>query len=347
MPARYRTRFNSGIIYKNTRTQNQKVMKKIKWGILGLGKIAKKFATGLKDVEDAELYAVASRSKSKAETFAREHNATNFFTSYEAMLKDEELDVVYIATPHVFHHQQTLLCLDHKKAVLCEKPFAINKKQVEEMIAKARKEKVFLMEAMWTQFLPHFKFVIDLIESEKYGKIKSLKADFGFPAPVDLDKRLYNKNLGGGSLLDIGIYPVFMAMSALGTPESIQANAKFSETGIDKECDMVFKYKNAVEAQLGSSILKHTPTAAIIQFEKATITLNPSFHKPTNVTIKTTDGEETKEFVVNSNGYNFEAEHVQKMLLEGKTESTEMTFAKSLDLIELLDKIRDQIGLEY
>lgn len=322
-------------------------MKKIKWGILGLGKIAGKFATGLKDVKGAELYAVASRSKSKAVDFAKEYNATKSFSSYEAMLEDEALDVVYIATPHVFHHQQTLLCLDHKKAILCEKPFAINRKQVEEMIGKAKKENVFLMEAMWTQFLPHFKFVLDLIESEKYGKIKNLKADFGFPAPVDLDKRLYNKNLGGGSLLDIGIYPIFMAMSALGTPENIQASAKFSETGIDTECDMVFEYKNGVEAELGSSIVRQTPTAAIIQFEKATITLNTRFHEPTSVTIQTPEGEETKEFKVNSNGYNFEAEHVQKMLLEGKTESSKMSFKKSLQLIELLDKVRDQIGLEY
>ncbi len=322
-------------------------MKTIKWGILGLGKIAGKFATGLKDVEGAELYAVASRSKSKAEAFAKEYNAIKLFSSYEAMLKDEALEVVYIATPHVFHHQQTLLCLDHKKAVLCEKPFAINKEQVEEMIAKAKKENVFLMEAMWTQFLPHFEFVLDLIESEKYGKIKNLKADFGFPAPVDLDKRLYNKDLGGGSLLDIGIYPIFMAMSALGTPEKIQASAKFSETGIDTECDMIFEYKNGVEAELGSSIVKQTPTAAIIQFEKATITLITRFHEPTSVKIQTPESEETKEFKVDSNGYNFEAEHVQKMLLEGKTESTEMTFAKSLQLIELLDKVRDQIGLEY
>lgn len=322
-------------------------MKKIKWGILGLGKIAGKFATGLKDVKGAELYAVASRSKSKAVDFAKEYNATKSFSSYEAMLEDEALDVVYIATPHVFHHQQTLLCLDHKKAVLCEKPFAINRKQVEEMMRKAKTENMFLMEAMWTQFLPHFKFVLDLIESEKYGKIKNLKANFGFPAPVDLDKRLYNKNLGGGSLLDIGIYPIFMAMSALGIPENIQASAKFSETGIDTECDMVFEYKNGVEAELGSSIVRQTPTVAIIQFEKATITLNTRFHEPTSVTIQTPEGEETKEFKVNSNGYNFEAEHVQKMLHEGKTESSEMSFKKSLQLIELLDKVRDQIGLEY
>lgn len=322
-------------------------MKKIKWGILGLGKIAGKFATALKDVEGAELYALASRSQTKAENFAKEHAATKFFSSYETMLADEALDVVYIATPHVFHYEHTLLCIDHKKAVLCEKPFAINKEKVEKMIAKAKKENVFLMEAMWTQFLPHFKYVIDLIESEKYGKIKNLKADFGFPAPVDLDKRLYNKNLGGGSLLDIGIYPVFMAMSALGIPENIEASAQFSETGIDTECDMVFEYKNGVEAELGSSIVKQTPTAAVIEFEKATLTLHTRFHEPTSITIQTPKGEETKEFKVDSNGYNFEAEHVQKMLHEGKTESTEMSFKNSLQLIDLLDKVRTKIGLEY
>ncbi|WP_037321365.1 Gfo/Idh/MocA family protein [Salegentibacter sp. Hel_I_6] len=322
-------------------------MKKIKWGILGLGKIAGKFAAGLKDVEGAELYAVASRSKTKAETFAKEHEATKLFSSYEAMLEDKDLDVVYIATPHVFHHQQTLLCLDHKKAVLCEKPFAMNKKQVEEMIAKAKKENVFLMEAMWTQFLPHFLFVIEQIKSEKYGKIKNLKADFGFPAPVDLDKRLYNKDLGGGSLLDIGIYPIFMAMSALGMPKEIQAKANFSETGIDEDCNMVFEYDGGIEAELSSSIVKKTPTTAVIQLEKATITLNTRFHEPTSLTIKTPKGEEIKEFQVKANGYNFEAEHVQKMLLEVKTESGEMTFARSLQLIDLLDKVRDEIGLEY
>ncbi|WP_289021747.1 Gfo/Idh/MocA family oxidoreductase [uncultured Salegentibacter sp.] len=322
-------------------------MKKIKWGILGLGKIAGKFATALKDVEGAELYAVASRSKTKAESFAKTHGATKLFSSYESMLADEALDVVYIATPHVFHYEHTLLCLDNKKAVLCEKPFAINKKQVEEMIARAQKQQVFLMEAMWTQFLPHFKYVLDLIESEKYGKIKSLKADFGFPAPVDLDKRLYNKSLGGGSLLDIGIYPIFMALSALGVPEDIEAQAIFSETGIDKECNMVFKYPNDVKANLRSSIIEQTSTAAIIQFENAKLTLHKRFHEPTSITIQTPELEDTKEFNVSSNGYNFEAEHVQKMLREGKTESTEMTFKKSLQLIDLLDKVRTKIGLEY
>lgn len=322
-------------------------MKKIKWGIIGLGKIAGKFATDLKEVEHAELYAVASRSQLKAKDFAQKHGATNFYSNYEAMLKDENLDVVYIATPHVFHHAQALICLEYKKAVLCEKPFAMNRQQVEEMIAKAKDENVFLMEALWTQFLPHFKAVMEIIESKKYGAIKSLEANFGFDAAIDLEKRLYNKSLGGGSLLDIGIYPIFMALSALGMPKNIKAKGKFYETGIDQQADVVFEYANKVKATLQSSIIQDTSTTAIIELDKATLKLNYQFHAPTSFVITTNEGEETKEFDVHTRGYNFEAEHVQKMLWEGKTESTEMTFEKSLQLIELLDKVRAEIGLNY
>lgn len=322
-------------------------MEKIKWGILGLGKIAGKFATGLKDVEGAELYAVASRSQEKAKDFAREHSATKSFGSYEEMLKDEALDVVYIATPHVFHCEHTLFCLNHKKAVLCEKPFAMNKSQVKEMIATAKNQETFLMEAMWTQFLPHFKYLQEIVNTEKYGKIKNLKADFGFPAPFDKSKRLFNKSLGGGSLLDIGIYPVFLALSLLGKPEKISAKATIGQTGVDENCDIIFNYPKGIEAELQSSILKKTPTTAVIVFEKATITVNSRFHEPSSIHIQTEHGEETKEFEVTSNGYNFEAEHVQKMLSENRIESTEMTFEKSLQLIELLDLIREEIGLKY
>lgn len=322
-------------------------MKKIKWGIIGPGKIADKFATDLQEVEHAELYAVASRSQTKAKSFAKKHQATNSYSSYETMLQDEELDVVYIATPHVFHHAQTLMCFEYNKAVLCEKPFGMNRQQVEEMIAKAKQKNVFLMEALWTQFLPHFKAVMEIIKSKKYGAIKSLEANFGFNAAVDLEKRLYNKSLGGGSLLDIGIYPIFMALSALGMPQNIKAEGKFYKTGIDQQTDMTFEYANNVNATLQSSIIQDTSTTAVIEMEKATLKLNYQFHAPTSFVVITDEGEEIKEFDVHTRGYNFEAEHVQKMLWEGKTESTEMTFEKSLQLIELLDKVKAKIGLKY
>lgn len=322
-------------------------MKTIKWGIIGPGKIAGKFATGLKDVDGAELYAVASRSKAKALNFAKTHSVTRAFGSYLEMLKDEELDVVYIATPHVFHFEQTLLCLKNGKAVLCEKPFALNKIQVEEMIATAKKENVFLMEALWTQFLPHFKFLVEIVKNQKYGRIKKLKADFGFHSPFQQDHRLYNKALGGGSLLDIGIYPVFLALSLLGKPQEIKAKANLGRTGVDEDCEVFFLYPEDLHAELNSSILKKTPTTALIEFEGALVTVNSRFHEPSTLHIKTSQSEETLKFEVNSNGYNFEAAHVQEMLKQGRIESDEMTFEKSLQLIGLLDEIRKLIKLEY
>ncbi|MDT0690663.1 Gfo/Idh/MocA family oxidoreductase [Salegentibacter sp. F188] len=318
-----------------------------KWAILGPGKIAKKFATGLKYVEGAELYAVASRSKERADAFAEEFNATNAYYSYTDMLKDEKVDVVYIATPHVFHFDNTILCLEHGKAVLCEKPFAMDTAQVKEMIGLAREKKIFLMEALWTQFLPHFQFVMDLLKTEKYGKLKKIKADFGFHSPFNEDHRLYNKALGGGSLLDIGIYPVFTALNAIGIPDEISAKAKLTTTEVDEECEIFFTFKNGVEAELHSTVGRETPTTATFFCENAEITMNSRFHEPTSVSISTKDGIETKDFNVTSNGYNFEAAHVQEMLKQGRTESDQMTFEKSLQLIGLLDEVRKKINLVY
>lgn len=322
-------------------------MKKIKWGILGLGKIANKFASDLQSVEGSELYAVASRSVDKSRDFSKNHGAHKFYGNYQELLKDEEVDVIYIATPHVFHYEQTLLCLEHKKAVLCEKPFAMNSVQVEEMINTSRKQNTFLMEAMWTQFLPHFKYVKEIVDSGKYGKVRNLKADFGFNAPFDKKSRIYNKNIGGGSLLDIGIYPVFMALNVLGIPEKISAKAAFCETDVDTECSTIFHYENGIEAELNSNIQKKTDTTATILLDKATIKVNSRFHEPTSVSLITSEGEETKDFTTNTYGYNYEAAHVAEMLRAGRKESNEMTFQKSLHLIELLDRIREEIGLEY
>lgn len=322
-------------------------MNKTKWGVLGLGKIAGKFCTDLKHVKDAELYAVASRDHQKAKEFAIAHNATMAYGSYQQMLEDKEVDVVYIATPHVFHYQHTKLSLSYKKAVLCEKPFAINKGQVQEMIAMAKKENVFLMEAMWTQFLPHFEALLEIVASKKYGKILDLKADFGFSAEFDEHNRLFKKALGGGSLLDIGIYPVFLALSLLGVPQKISAKASIGRTGIDEDCDIYLEYPEKVKARLHSSVINKTPTTAEIEFESAKIIVNTRFHEPSSLKIITDGKEIIREFEVLTNGYNFEAAHVQEMLNQGRIESDEMSFEKSLLLIDLLDKVRAEIKLEY
>lgn len=320
-----------------------------KWGILGAGKIAGKFSEDLARVPGAELHAVASRDHSRATDFAEKLGYKKSFGSYRELAEDEETDIIYIATPHVFHCEHTLLCLQNKKAVLCEKPFAMNLAQVEEMITAARKNNAFLMEGMWTAFLPHFQYIQELVDSKKYGALQELKANFGFAAPFLPEKRLYNKSLGGGSLLDIGIYPVFAALSLLGGPDTITASAKIGETGVDEICNIKFRYPTGALAILESSIIKNTPTIATLQFEKATVLIKDRFHEPTSIVVTNKDKDEDEEitFDVNTRGYYYEAVHVQQMLDASRIESTVMTWKRSRELMGMLDEIREKIGLVY
>lgn len=320
--------------------------KKIRWGIIGLGKIANKFATDLVNVENTELLAVASRSQKKATEFAVKYNAKKAYNSYEELARDTAVDVVYVATPHSFHKEHALLCLQHKKAVLCEKPFAMNWQEVAEMIAVAKENNVLLMEALWTFFLPHFIYVLDIVKSEKFGKLKRLEANFGFYTPYDTDSRLFKKKVGGGCLLDVGIYPIFATLSFLGVPDTIVANATFFENGTDSSNTMTFYYENA-KATLKSSLLEETPTHAVFTFEKAIIKINPQFHKPSTVTVFENEKEETIDFNYKTIGYSFEIEHFNNLLRENKKQSDIMTFQYSENLIKILDKVREIISLSY
>ena len=240
----------------------------INWGILGLGAIADKFANDLLTIKDAKLYAVASRSQEKANVFASKFKAEKAYGSYNDLVKDTNVDAVYIATPHALHKENTLLCLEHGIAVLCEKPFAMNSEEVEIMITKAKEKKVLLMEALWTYFLPHYQFILKEIKDKTYGELLKVEADFGFYKAFDNSERLFKKSLGGGSLLDIGIYPIFVALSTLGIPKNIKANATFFENDVDSSCKMLFDYNTAETSILKSTLLKDTPTEAIFYFEK-------------------------------------------------------------------------------
>jgi len=321
--------------------------KTIKWGIIGLGNIANKFAQDVLTIPDAQLYAVASRSQEKADEFATKYKAIKAYSSYEALVKDANVDAVYIATPHALHKENTLLCLEHGIAVLCEKPFAMNAQEVNQMIAKAKEKNVLLMEALWTYFLPHYRFLLEKLENKTYGEILKLEADFGFFREFDDSKRLFKKSLGGGSLLDIGIYPIFAALSTLGVPNKIEANATFFDNGADSSCNMTFKYNNSTTAFLKSTLLEKTPTEAIFYCEKGTIKLNGGFFMPTTVTITSNGKEETHDFTVKANGYKYEILHFNELLRQGKTESDIMTFEFSRQLIKLLDDVRQQINLQY
>jgi len=324
-----------------------KQYKTINWGIIGLGSIAHKFAKDLLTINDAKLYAVASRTQEKAKTFAEQYQATKAYGSYEALAKDPNIDAVYIATPHALHKENTILCLEQGIAVLCEKPFAMNADEVNEMIAKAKTKNVLLMEALWTYFLPHYQYILEAIKKDTYGKLVKIESDFGFYRAFDNSARLFNKSLGGGSLLDIGIYPIFTALSTLGIPENIKAEATFFENGADSTCDMIFEYKNGETALLKSSLIADTPTEAIFYFENGTLKINTMFHQPSTVSILVNGKEEIVDFNYSTIGYNYETIHFNELIRAGKTESDVMTFEFSRNLIKLLDDVRATINLEY
>ena len=319
----------------------------IRWGIIGLGNIAHKFAEDLLSVPNTELYAVASRDIAKANKFAKKFNAKNAYGSYQHLAKNSKIDAVYIATPHVFHKENTFLCLNNGIAVLCEKPFAMNMEEVNDMISLAKSKNILLMEALWTYFLPSYQFVLNLIQNNTHGKLLKLEADFGFKKDFDNSSRLFNKSLGGGSLLDIGIYPIFAALTMIGIPNKIEAKADFFENKVDASCEMIFEYQNNVTAHLKSTLKENTPTQAKLYFEKAKVIINSQFHTPTSVTTITPKQTITKNFSCKTHGYSFEISHFNDLIKQGKTESDIMSFNKSKALIKTLDSVREIIDLTY
>jgi predicted dehydrogenase len=324
---------------------------KIRWGILGCGRIARKFAADLRLVADAELTAIASRSKETLELFTKDFPCRHAHTSYEALAGDTEVDVIYIATPHSHHYEHTMLCLNHNKAVLCEKAFAINSRQAIEMIKKAEEKKVFLMEALWTKFLPHYKKLQELLQQKVPGDIKSVLVNFGFKTSDKSPGRLFDPLLGGGTLLDIGIYNVFLTMSVLGKPDSIEATMTPSSTGIDEQIAILFNYKNGAMAQLFSSFITNLPIQAEINGTEGCITLTTRFYEP-SATIQLYRQLPGEKEIINvakeaGFGYQFEARHVNECLKNGLTESPVMTHADTLLLMEVLDSIRMKAGIKY
>ncbi len=326
-------------------------MESIRWGILGCGKISRKFASDLALVEGAKLTALGARELSTAEEFAREFPATHVHGSYEELVSNPDVDVIYIGTPHGLHREHTLLCLNHGKAVLCEKAFAINLREAKEMVDTARAKKIFLMEALWSKFLPQYQKVQELIAAGELGEIKNVLIDFGFIPQAPVPSRLYDPALGGGSLLDIGIYNVFYALSFLGRPDEIEASMTPSSTGVDEQCAMLFKYKNGAMAQLFSSLSSNLGTEANIGGTKNRIRLTSRFYAPSARIEMFSGREETKQFIPvdkePGSGYQYEARHVGECLRKGLTESPVMTLDDSLLLMETLDRIRAVAGIHY
>lgn len=323
----------------------------IRWGILGTGKIAKAFATALQDTPGAKLAAVASRSVDSATKFGIEYNAERFHGSYQAMADDPEVDVIYIGTPHPMHHENALMCLNGGKAVLVEKSFTMNRRQAEDIIALAREKKLFVMEAMWTRFMPAVVEAKRIVDSGEIGKPAQVTADFGFTSDAGPEHRLFNPELGGGALLDLGIYPLSMSSFFLGTVTGVKAQAEMAPTGVDMQTAFTLTHEGGGVSSCACSLRARTPTELTISGTKGFVRLSDRFHNTETITITVVDGAARSERTVtlprSGNGYTHEAQEVGRCIRAGLIESPVMPHAETLNIMGTLDDIRAQIGLRY
>jgi predicted dehydrogenase len=324
----------------------------VRWGILGTGQIARAFAQGLRDVPDAALVAVASRKTDTAQSFSDAFSvrpgAVMAHGSYEELAADPEVDAVYVATPHNLHADNALMCLHAGKAVLCEKPFTINRRLAREVIDEARHKKLFLMEAMWTRFLPAVREARRLVERGEIGQPRQVLADFGFCAEFDAHSRLFAKEAGGGALLDIGIYPLSIAAYLLGPVQQAQAEAVLSETGVDTQTAFSLRHRNGALSSCLCSITAATSSRLIVSGSRGSIELHAPFYMSHALTITDAAGaSRTVNLPFLGNGYTHEAIEVGRCLRSGMTESPLMTLDETLDLMGWLDHMREQCGVRY
>lgn len=321
----------------------------IRWGILSTGAIAHAFARALGALPSAELVAVGSRTQASAEAFGREFSVPHCHGSYEALAEDPDIDVVYVATPHAFHAENTILCLKAGKAVLCEKAFAINAREARRMIEVARAERRFLMEAMYTRHLPVIRQVRAWVEQGLIGEVRMVQAHRLSRGTFNPTGRHMNLELGGGSLLDVGIYPLSFATMLLGPePEAATGYTHLGETGADEHAGMVLKYSGGALAVLSCGLRTKGIDDARIYGTEGMIEIQPPFWGATHAEL-VLDGKpaESIEIPIESNGLNYEAAEVMRCLREGLVESPVMPLDESLKLMEIMDRLREDWGLKY
>ena len=320
----------------------------IRWGILGTGNIAHQFARGLADTPDATLVAVGSRSIDTANTFADEFDIERRHPTYEELADDDGVDAVYVSTPHPFHRDNSILLLEHGKAVICEKPFTINAGDAKAVIDVARQRDVFLMEAMWTRYLPAVVRARELIAEGAIGDVRLVQADFGFRAGINPEGRLFNLALGGGALLDVGIYVISMASMILGPrPSRVASTTQIGETGVDEQSAFLLQYPGGELAVLSCAVRTGTAVEARVFGTEGSILLHGPFFKCGALTVKRGGEEEHIDLPLEGNGYNYEAAEVGRCLRVGLKESDVMPLDETLALMELMDSIRAQWGLSY
>jgi scyllo-inositol 2-dehydrogenase (NADP+) len=321
------------------------------WGVIGTGNIAEAFAEDLHLAKNANhrISAVLSRKMSTAREFAEKYKAPDCFDDLEQFAAHSHVNAVYIATPHPMHCEAAKICLQHRLPVLCEKPMGINKRQVADMFETAKQHNSFLMEAMWTRFLPSISHIQTMLEHEAIGEIRHINASLSFLAPREEGSRYFEPSLGGGSLLDLGVYPVFFAQLLMGRPTSIHSTMKRSEKGIDENCAMLLQFGPDRYAMLESSLITQTPNTATITGTTGQIIItNPWNEKPPSIIYEKYGGIKCEEPISwEGRGLYFEVEEVYDCIHQGKICSDKMSPEFSLQLIETMDTIRHQNGIRY
>ena len=319
-----------------------------RWGVIGPGKIAHTFAKALEVIDDGVLYAVASRDANRAEEFAQNYKASKSYASYEALVEDNDVDGVYIATPHPFHHDQTLMCLEAGKPVLCEKPLTVNAEETKRLIDTSQTHGVFLMEAVWTRYLPIYNQIRTWLDEKQIGDLKLLTSNFCFRAPDDLEHRTWNHALAGGALLDIGIYNIAVSQWVFGAnPESASARSFLSETKVDALTAATMIYADERLSQFTCSFLVDGTNDFTIFGTEGRIHIHTNFWCATEATLIKGDKRETKQEPFRATGFEYEIEEAMRCVRAGLLESPGMTHADTLANMQLMDDIRSQVGLKY
>lgn len=316
-------------------------------GIIGAGRIAEKLAIAINNVDGAVLYSVSSRSFDRSRAFAEKFNAKVWYEGTDDFYKDEKLDLVYIATPNSLHKKYTIDAIKNKKAVLCEKPFALNYKESMDMFNIAEENDVLLLEAMWTKYFPAVKRVKELLDSGVLGEIQTIQGDLSYPIDEDKD-RMFKKSLGGGALLDLGIYPITMAHYFLGNPDRIVADAHFTQGGVDESTSAIFSYNSGAKALLTCSMKTISTNEFVISCTNGWIRLNGSFHYPKSISLHINGvGEQHQEFPWETEGYEYQIKGLLEDYNSGLKDGSIVRKSDTLEIMKILDEVRKQIGYEF
>lgn len=322
--------------------------RKINWGIIGPGRIAHNFVQGINVLEDANLYAVASRNEKRANDFAGQYKIEKTYNCYEDIIADPKVDAIYIATPHRFHFEQCMMALTYGKPVLCEKPITVNALQLNKLITTAKNNNVFLMEALWTRYLPIYEVVKTWLDEKLIGDIKLLTSTFGFVFERDLSDRKFNRDLAGGALLDLGVYQVSTSQWVMRkNPVSFTANGLLGETNVDEMLAVNLQYDDGAVSQFSCNFLSANENSFIIYGAKGNIKIHNNFWAATKATLYLNDKEMTITKPFKASGFEYQIEEATKCIINKDLESSIMPHSQSLANMKLMDSIRKEIGLKY